>query len=440
MWRLGKMRHAAAEAVLEKYAAHPLHPDQEKEALDLLRRFYPTSWYMRGVREYEAICQRTYFGGFWSYEMDTCAASLPPEAVPKLRDWLQRYPYHPGRDDAFLRLGVELEPTRPLEALKALYDGFDAPDGDKRILTANWFQRILERVTSVEDLEGWLEEGCPGDVRDNVLYAMGLKRMRQHRFLEALSLFERSVRARLPPAEEPRMTGWWAPGPVDGWIYCTSERRKEWSYYDHIDAQVALCRWFASREDVMRTAAEAEAHASILHEMGRRCFKEEGAFVNFFYYPVLFRDPPGKPIRVRSWEHDDISSMEDIHLGNHYRQAWEFFRQIAREHPSYSQIEAVEYSIPLCVWRVARSWPALTRWRLEKEIASGFQAFADKYPGSTMADDALYAAGVSDWTASGKTDPSVIRRNMMRIAADYPDGNIVHEYARQVNAWREPSP
>jgi len=66
---------------------------------------------------------------------------------------------------------------------------------------------------------------------------------------------------------------------------------------------------------------------------------------------------------------------------------------------------------------------------LDATTHKGFQAFADKHPQSTMADEALYLAGLHHWYSSGNSDPSIVRGSMARIAAEHQEGNVVLEHA-----------
>ena len=65
-------------------------------------------------------------------------------------------------------------------------------------------------------------------------------------------------------------------------------------------------------------------------------------------------------------------------------------------------------------------------------IETGFQEFADKYPESSLADEALYSAGVH--FLIGARDREKILDNMRRIVREHPQGNILREYRNQ-NAW-----
>lgn len=419
----------AAVACLEKYVLDPLPSLQVDQPLRLLCRHHPESRFARGVREWESILGRPYFGGFAFYHLER-REPLSPEKARKLRDWLDAYPIHPARDDAFLLLAFSIQESSPIEALQLLHEGFHAPDGDKHTLIANYFQRVLERFASADQLTGWLEAGAPDHLADNLLYAAALKKMRSHDFKAAVDLFDRSVNARGKHCLE--MRGDWPgrrllyPRSVR-WKREFEENGKRWpgagpDPVKAIDAQIEACRWFLSQKEDLERAQDDESRAATLHAMARRCFREADLFSNHVYYEILRKNRPKKGAPF---------SLQDVHLGNHYRQAAEFFRQIVAECPSYSQIAEVEYSIPLCLWRLRRAWPVSLGAILDREISRLFQAFAERYPKSSMADEGLYLAGIHHWLASGKGDESRIRTNMLRIVDDYPDGNVVRDYRQQ---------
>jgi hypothetical protein len=129
--------------------------------------------------------------------------------------------------------------------------------------------------------------------------------------------------------------------------------------------------------------------------------------------------------------------MDHVHPGNGFRQAHDLFRRIASENPGYSRIDEVEYSIPLCAWRFRRSCPPTELpARLDLCIAAGFQDFADRHPRSTMADEALYLAGIHHWLASGRRDFSLLRANARKIREEHGDGNVIREHSRTLT-WAE---
>ncbi|MCZ6793381.1 MAG: hypothetical protein O7J95_07190, partial [Planctomycetota bacterium] len=421
--------HPAAVRALERHALDPPPGLRRDQALQRLCENFPDSRFPRGMREWESITERSYVG-FWPHEIypDRRPAA---RSARDLRDWLAAYPAHPGRDNAHLRLAVQVMEESPVEALRLLHDGFHEPDGDKQALIANYFQRVLERHATTEQILGCLETGLGEHLASNLLYVAGLKTMRRRDFRGALELFERFVEAR----EEHgglEMKGSWP-----RWPDCLPPRwrarkriqereaRARKALLEAIDGQIEVCRSFLSREEDWARATDDETRAGILHEMGRRCFREAEHFLNRFYYEF----PRGTGAPRRGW-----LKLEDIHGANHYRQAAEFFRRIARDYPSYSRLADVEYSIPLCLWRLRRAWQVSLGSRLNDAIWRGFQAFAGKHPQSSMADDALYLAGAHHWLASGRKDSTRIRENMLAIAKNHADGDIVQRFGKK-NRW-----
>jgi hypothetical protein len=381
--------------VLERYA---LHPDPElgrSQAIRLLNTYYPESQFAAAAREWATLRDHSYFGG-GHFRLRWEADRPRPEQVPQIRAWLDRYPNHPGRDDALAVLAINISRQDPIEALRLLHAAYHAPDGDKQQTIAALFRRYLTRLAPADPLQAWLETDCPEDLRGTVRYALAVKRLREHRFAAAAALLDETLRR----------------GGVEAWGMASTPWPEA-----AIRAQAASCRWLLDQDLAAAAAPDAQARAAVLHAMARRCFREEDLFRSH-----LFRE------RTVWAEHGDRAwprTPADLSDGDHYEQARRFFAQIAREHPTYREIEAVEYSLPLCLWRLRRDWPVTVGGGLDRDIAAEFQAFADRHPRSSMADDALYLAGIHSFGATQWKDDTVLRRNFARIVEAYPDGDIL---------------
>ncbi|MBN1441108.1 MAG: hypothetical protein JXA90_00295, partial [Planctomycetes bacterium] len=410
--QLRALDHPAAVRHLQLYALLSGDSGGGMHAGRILYESYPDSYIARGMRDYEAIAGRPYFARYWRN------IPLTPETYEtRLREWLACYPVHPGRDDALLRLAIHVRRSRPLESLRILHEAFGAPDGDKQLIVARRFQEILAEECPLDALAAWIRDGCPDEILDNVLYAAGVKCLQERRGGEALAYFDRSVGHRRE----------------DGPLLVRGSNRYEIRYagrsiYDRIDEQIAACRWFVEKERELEAARSGDRQAEILHAMGRRAFHREDDFKSWFWreYVLVRREGPDGP--QPWWE--ARPDLEDISPAIHYRQAAEYFLRIVREHPEYREIEKVAYSIPLCIWRVHKGWFASARG-LDEALYRRFQAFADKYPESTMADEALYLAGIHHLAASRWRDHEVIEANSVRIVREHFGGNIIELYGPQ---------
>jgi hypothetical protein len=418
---LARLSPAVAVGSLERHVRASMGWSERAEKI--LYWSFPESTVAGAMREYEGIVGYKYFNWYSSSHL-RYADFLPHDARDGLRSWLARHRDHPGRDDVCLRLAAELERDEPIEALRLLIQGFHAPDGDKRGEISYWFHRVLERFASSADLLAWLEGGCPAEVRDTLTYVLAVKLLREHRYDEAVSFFERSI----PFVEAAALRSDWGE-------QCGMSRLAA----GDLGKQLEGARWLAGKAREVAAAADPEARAACLHAMGRKAFHEQGIFRNRFH-PLLARegDPgPRDPLPTGSPRLKSEHAVDDIGLGLSYRQAAGYFRRIAEEHPSYSRIEEVEYSIPLSLWRLraeGAGWWQGSRLELDRAIHEGFQRFAERYPRSSMADEALYSAGLSHWEASHRTDTSVLMADMLRIVEEHPGGNVIREHGT-TNRW-----
>lgn len=421
---IARLPSAAAVPMLEHYARRPHRDFRRNQALALLRILHPESRLARGMKEYSAASGKgdgyLWGFGFGSYEYEDRGRVRATTSVPKLRAWLEQFPRHSGRDDACLRLAMSLCDTEPVEALRTLHRGFREPDGDKKQLIANWFQCVLERCASAEQLLAWLGADCPDATRANVTYAAAVKRLRQRRYAEAGGLF--AAWRRLPDGQVTELP--WQSNQGNS-PAALEQRRKS------IEAQIEVCFWLQTQSELVAAAQDCESKAAALHAIARKFFHDQDVLLNHFYYRYSARNEPAVSFHDDEgrWNGQPIT-LEQLSPACSYRQAAEVFQEIARECPGYSQIEAVEYSVPLCWWRLySENRQQFLGSEVRLAISQAFQAFADKHSQCTMADEALYQAGVHHYWAHGRLDASVIERNMARIVSQHPGGNIVAENA-----------
>lgn len=382
----------------------------------------------RGMIEYAAITREDYLAGnpWWNLDYDD-RSQIPASQAAELQVWLATYPDHPGRDDACLRTGIALCDSDPLASLRILCKGHDEPDGERRESCANWFQCVLERCARVEHLERWLAEDCPTTIRANVTYVLALKLLRERRYAESVRRFEEW--AALPANGESRLAFGTELSGVRPWPLAERNRL--------IPAQRELAIWLDARTRAAASAGTPEERASCLHALGRRLFRAQELLDNYFYYRYsgrwLLELRTNKPAGE-----EDPPDFNLLCAFNPFRQAAEVFHAIENDFPGYSAIDEVAYSVPLAFWRALQRVDSHgSGERINLEIARDFRRFASRYPGSRLADDALYCAAVRQFAATGWKDRDRLRRDLAQVLERYPGGDAASLFGSGDRALQE---
>ncbi|MCA9790371.1 MAG: hypothetical protein KC910_01195 [Candidatus Eremiobacteraeota bacterium] len=161
--------------------------------LELLARAeaQPNSKFTQACREYAQIRGGTYFGDeyYWSHIRGPESPSTHPRGtVEQWQAWLERYPDHPGADDALYWKGRCLEwQGERVEALH-LFLGKVPGDGDMGWRFSDHLLWLLDIGTTEDDLTEFVRRYPAHPARDLVVYAQALRLARHDAYREALEL------------------------------------------------------------------------------------------------------------------------------------------------------------------------------------------------------------------------------------------------------------
>ncbi len=421
---LAELNHPVGARYLTQYARNNRHPKAQIRALQLLTKHYPNEPLAQGVVAYERIVGH-YFNSkvSWGTGLVKRWSRVDDQNASELRNWLSLYPRHPAADDAWCRVAAaELRRGRPLQAVETLHRALHAPDGDCRERIIVNIKNILDVDVDGDAIAAWLRTDCPPHLRALSTYAAAVHFLREQRYSLATEYFEAffdvdgAAREELatwldPPGENEVLEARW----------CLGVRKSQWRRDMHWNAaaqQLMGCRQLAGYEDRAWRETDPERSAALLHAAARICFHDgRSLFASVFDG----REAPEGRWNVAPCPLEEATSALPPHTG--YRQAAMHFLEILDRYPGYSETEAVAYSVPLCLWRAGRRGVAM---------GLGFQAFAERFPHSTLADEALYNAAVMSSYYGDDHDQTLA--NMRRIVRDHPNGNVVREYGA-TNRW-----
>jgi tetratricopeptide (TPR) repeat protein len=377
-------------------------PDFEFERLTLL---FPESPTGRSFSEYAEIRGGTYFGYRWLYAVGDFKYD-PEREIPGFLAWVERYPGHPGLDDACYRLarcyGIRGDLA---EALRWFKRAQIAPDGDMRWNARWWSVLLLDAVMSEEELKGYVYR--EGDAE--AAYSLGLRRFREGDFAGAESWMEWAVHG-LP-----------------------SERAES------VGEQITAVRALADLARRVEEALGEEALAKAMYALGRRQYHDA-----HLYESVLWGDRPKwnrRSILLTSgiltlWGHDGTPETyrRAFRAFTSKLQARRTFLGLAETCPTSSIVADARFSAATALAHTASGHPAekavACPAAVKRQVAREYRQLARDFPDSRLADDALYHAGL----LSGQ------REAYEEILRLHPDGDFRAKAAARLEKPVLPAP
>ena len=154
---------------------------------------YPESRFTRGCIEYGNLRGASYFDQVPRDKSikNQNLAKKPDEWVKDWRNWLAKYPDHPGADNAihFLARGLQSQRNN-LDATRQWLNLILEPPGDSDLLNPAWphIRSNLDIGLSVEELKILVEEYSSARMAPLLQYTLAVKQARLQNFSDALSL------------------------------------------------------------------------------------------------------------------------------------------------------------------------------------------------------------------------------------------------------------
>ncbi|HWI60712.1 MAG TPA: hypothetical protein VNT75_02605, partial [Symbiobacteriaceae bacterium] len=362
---------------------------------------YPDSFLARGIKAWEAVrgTEGLYFsdGRFYTQRYrfpvyDSAAVGYDPEReIPAWLDFLSRYSNHPAADDGAYRLARSYEIQGDfVQALRWLVRTAELPDGEFVRQARGRITWILDALLTDEQLATLDPAALPGELKPQLDYARALRLLRAGRYDEALPALDALL---VTYGAQP--AGKWDGSGQETWDSLLRTQR----------AQVARLAELARRTDPEGRYA-----------LGALMFHDDMLFRN-----LLFRFGVG-PGFIGGHSTFALTGDYDEQYGvwagdqNNYVQAARVFATIT-EGPEEILAKAA-YSRALALATLTGPGSYIDLWQNQREIgleaATLFEAMANRFPESDLADDALLSV------AYLRQDPVYFDR----IVQQYPESDM----------------
>lgn len=234
-----------------------------------------------GVRLYEQVRGLPYFAWDRRDESIYWLMSLgdeqyrPEEEIPGWHAFLERFPDHPGADDAAYRLGrcLEIQGDYP-GALAAFYRALELPDGDLRFAAYGRILHLLDtlRAEEFQAFHPW-PEGLPEELRWPVAYGEAVALLREGRYAEAADALGRLLEGQEEPDSLRPALFALRPTAMDGGYPLGAM----------LDRQRASARALAELAQAAEAASSPEDGARARYELAARIYHDPYLFYNHLW-------------------------------------------------------------------------------------------------------------------------------------------------------------
>jgi hypothetical protein len=338
--------------------------------LEIMTQLSPESDYSASFAEYAEIRGGRYFGDERSYVAGDHKYD-PDKEIPGFTAWVEKYPGHPGQDDASYRLGrcfgIRGDLLRSLHWFRRAQE---VPDGDMRSDARCWEALLLDALLSEDDLR--------------VLVGRGDKQA------------EFSLRFRRLRRGDPTVTG------------------------------LRGARDLARLIRAIDRAQGEEARAAALYNLGRLQYRNHSLYESSVWGEDRQWSLHDEGI-LWTWGHNGAPQAyraARATIDNHL-QARRTFLRLVEECPGSELVPKARYSAATALGHSASGHfedrTAGCPQELRLTLGAEYLSIARDYPESTLADDALYFSGMF----SG--DPAVFEEILHR----YPNGDMAEEAVGQ---------
>ncbi|WP_088893297.1 hypothetical protein [Leptolyngbya ohadii] len=156
---------------------------------------YPSSRFVRAAREYGNLTGRSYFGGEPRSPIlvDRLQQKTPAQRTASWQDWLNRYPDHPGADDATYFLARSFQDQNQILSALDLWVKLMTEtigDGDATYLAWGHLRTLLDVGLPYPQLQQATERYQNSAIAPLFRYALAVREARSHNYAEALRISE----------------------------------------------------------------------------------------------------------------------------------------------------------------------------------------------------------------------------------------------------------
>ncbi len=413
----------------------------EYKFLLVLANRYPASKFTQGAKEYRTLIGggKFYFGYRDSLPNGQESPVLRQPFVPQkeVNIWsrfFQKYPDHPGTDDAMYRIARSYEIKKDYEnAILWYYKASQAPDGDLSDLAKGRTLFLIDSVMSSNSLNKFISANSHHPLIPYLTYSKAVYLIREEKILEAQSEIEKFVRN----YKNLKLTRFF-----DG-----SEGKYMSSslFWSNVEQQIDSLKKLNKIRSLPLTDNK-------LYEEGSFWFYNDLTAYNYLwhglYIPTFFRSMPEKweginTVVQRSINFELVQSANQSYkFQNGSLKSINLFQKLLKEYPNSALKEKAQYSIALAYYYLTNEkWPNLSdtdiSWLSDTDISwrnmavKNFYDFVNRFPKSSLADDALlsiaYVTGV---------DKAIALQALERLLNEYPNGDRKKDAQERIEALR----
>lgn len=396
------------------------------ELLKITEQF-PDSLFTQGFKTYSSLIEGTYFGGRdLNNQNKPYTFSIfrepfnPDKEIPFWLKFQEKYSEHPALDDALYRLARSYELRGDYK--KALFWYYKSSHTlDRDFLSVNAKNRVLnliDFVMSNEDLDEFLVEYSNHSLLPHIEYSKAVKLIREGKLEKAKNK-------------------------IDNFLIRYKNIKLESLMRIDLDSgtgQSYLGAVFFDNIRKQRNSLEKLIWVQSQSISDRRLYEEAVWWFDHYLtaYNYLWRGGMSLIFPPR-WEGHETSrrmliKYELFKQGNSalksqlgWLKSIELFQQLLKDYPNSKFASKASYSIGLCYYRlIGAPFVVLDNQNYNnwKDIAiEHFHEFVDKYPQSSMADDALFSIA---YLQNGRRDEEKKREVVQileKILDEYPKGD-----------------
>ncbi|MEG4319452.1 MULTISPECIES: tetratricopeptide repeat protein [unclassified Microcoleus] len=385
---------------------------------------YPNSLFTRGCKEYVKFSGGTYFAGNQDPKIVFRQPFNPQKEINRWKDFVKKYPGHPGSNDALYRLARAYEVQGDYEnAIVYYYESSEAPDG---LLISEAKERILliiDLLMSSELLAKFLTNHPNHPLTGYIKYSKAVHLIREYKYSPAESELEDFLK-NYQDGKYPLQAGFFNEETYVGSFFLTKVK-------EQLDQIKKLAEIRNQQPSDKNLYAEAKLWIDE-HQI-------DDGFTAYNYLWKRGLSTTHYNLVPPKWEGNitynaKTVTADFINKTNHnyksqisYLRSIELFEQLIKQYPKSELIEKAKYSIALNYYYLwGREYPTFsentTSW--EDQAVKSFEEFVTEFPKSSMVDDALYTIAYISIRNESNDSQKAAEEALKKLLKDYPNSKI----------------
>ncbi|MCC3450451.1 MAG: tetratricopeptide repeat protein [Microcoleus sp. PH2017_39_LGB_O_B] len=392
---------------------------------------YPNSLFTKGCKEYVKFSGGKYFGGGdEDADADADAGTvfrqpfIPGKEIAHLKEFVKKYPGHPGSNDSLYRLARAYEVQGDYgNAIVYYYDSSKAPDG---LLISEAKERILlimDLLMSSELLAKFLTNHPNHPLTGYIKYSRAVHLIREYEYSLAESELEDFLK-NYQDGKYPLQADFFNEEAYVGSTFLTKVK-------EQLDQVKKLAK--------IRNQQPSDKN---LYEEAKLWIDEHQIDDGFTAYNYLWKrglstthynlvPPKWEGIityNAKTVTADFIKKTNENYKSQiNYLRSIELFEQLIKQYPKSELVEKAKYSIALNYYYLwGREYPTFLENTISSEnlAVNSFEEFVTEFPKSSMADDALYTIAYIRIRNESNDSQKAAEEALQKLLNNYPNSKI----------------